>query len=201
MDILLDPNIAYLVLLAGLLLGMMAIVTPGTGLFEIGALFALALAGYAVYNLSFNGWAVVVLALSIIPFVYAIQKPKRELYLGLAILLLVVGSVFLFVRENGRPAVNPFLAVIASALVAGFLWLAIRKTMQAMRTKPAHDLDGLVGQTGESKTAVHEDGSVQVAGELWSARSAEPISAGSHIRVVHREGFILVVEKDGSNKI
>ena len=125
MDILLDPNIAYLILLAGLLLGMMAIVTPGTGFFEIGAFFGLALAGYAVYNLSFNGWALVVLALSIVPFVYAIQKPKRELYLGLAILLLVVGSVFLFVRENGRPAVNPFLAVTASALVAGFSYKSV----------------------------------------------------------------------------
>jgi membrane-bound serine protease (ClpP class) len=180
---------------------MMAIVTPGTGLYEIGAFFGLALAAYEVYNLSFNGWALVVLALSIIPFVYAIQKPKRELFLGLAILLLVVGSVFLFVSENGQPAVNPLLAVTASALVAGFLWLAICKTMQAMQIKPVHDLDRLVGQIGESKTAVHEDGSVQVAGELWSARSAEPISAGSHIRVVRREGFILVVEKDSSSRI
>jgi membrane-bound serine protease (ClpP class) len=201
MDFLLDPNVAYLILLAGLLLVMMAIVTPGTGLFEIGAFFGLAQAGYAVYNLTFNGWALVVLALSIVPFIYAIQKPKRELFLGLAILLLIVGSVFLFVRENGQPAVNPFLAVTASTLVAGFLWLAIRKTMQAMQTRPAHDLDGLVGQVGESRTDVHEDGSVQVAGELWSARSAEPISAGSHIRVVRREGFILVVEKNGSSKI
>jgi membrane-bound serine protease (ClpP class) len=201
MDILLDPNIAYLILLAGILLGMMAIVTPGTGLFEVGAFFGLALAGYAVYNLSFNGWALAVLALSIVPFVYAIQKPKRELYLGLAILLLVVGSVFLFVSENGQPAVNPFLAVTASALVTGYLWLAIRKTMQAMQIKPAHNLDALVGQIGESRTAVHEDGSVQVAGELWSARSVEPISAGSHIRVVRREGFILVVEKDSSSRI
>jgi membrane-bound serine protease (ClpP class) len=201
MDILLDPNIAYLILLAGLLLGMMAIVTPGTGVFEVGAFFGLALAGYEVYNLSFNGWALVILALSIVPFVYAIQKPKRELFLGLAILLLVVGSVFLFVRENGQPAVNPFLAVTTSALVAGFLWLAIRKTMQAMQSKPAHDLDGLVGQIGKTQTAVHEEGSVQVAGELWSARSAEPISAGSHIQVVRREGFILVVEKDNSSRI
>ena len=66
-----------------------------------------------------------------------------------------------------------------------------------MHTRPTHDLDGLVGQIGESRTAVHEDGSVQVAGELWSARSAEQIAAGSHVRVVRREGFILVVEKDG----
>ena len=52
MDFLLEPNIAYLILLGGILLSLMAIVTPGTGLFEVGAFFCLALAGYAVYNLS-----------------------------------------------------------------------------------------------------------------------------------------------------
>jgi membrane-bound serine protease (ClpP class) len=201
MNILLDPNVAYLILLAGLLLGMMAIVSPGTGVYEVGAFFGLALAGYAVYNLSFNGWALVLLVLSVIPFLYAIQKPKRELFLGLAILLMVIGSVFLFVSENGQPSVNPILAIISSVLVASFLWLAIRKTMQAMHIKPMHDLEALIGQIGETKTKVHQDGSVQVAGELWSARSAESISAGSRIRVVRREGFILVVEKDGSSKI
>ena len=73
MDFLLDPNIAYLFLLAGVLLGLMAMVTPGTGIFEVGAFFCLALAGYAVYNLSFNLWALIVLILSIVPFVYAMR--------------------------------------------------------------------------------------------------------------------------------
>jgi membrane-bound ClpP family serine protease len=50
MDFLLDPNVAYLFLLAGVLLGLMAVVTPGTGIFELGAFFCLVLAGYAVYN-------------------------------------------------------------------------------------------------------------------------------------------------------
>lgn len=31
MDFLLEPNIAYLILLGGILLSLMAIVTPGTG--------------------------------------------------------------------------------------------------------------------------------------------------------------------------
>jgi len=38
---------------------------------------------------------------------------------------------------------------------------------------------------------------VQVAGELWSARSEKPIAAGSPIRVVRRDGFVLIVEKSG----
>lgn len=200
MDFLLDPNVAYLFLLAGILLGLMAAITPGTGILEIGALFCLALAGYAIYNLSFNLWALIVLVLSVVPFVYAIQKPKRERFLALSILGLVIGSVFLFATDGWRPAVNPLVAAIASIFYAGFLWIVIRKSMQASHTRPAHDLSALVGQVGEAKTRIHTEGSVQVAGELWSARSEKIIPSGSPVRIVGREGFILVVERSTDAK-
>ena len=195
MDFLLEPNVAYLILLAGVMLGFLALVTPGTGLFEVAAFFCIVLAGYAVYNLSFNWWALVLLLLSVLPFVYAIQKPKRELYLGIAILLLILGSVFMFPSETGLFAVNPAVAVLASALVAGFLWLAVRKSMEAAGARQSHDLEGVVGQVGEARTDVHDEGSVQVGGELWSARSVNLIPKGSSIRVVRRDGFVVVVEK------
>ena len=195
MDFLLEPNVAYLVLLASVLLAFMALVSPGTGLFEVGAIFCIALAGYAVYNLSFNWWALALLVLSLVPFIYAIQKPKREMYLGLAILLLVIGSVFVFPRAEGNASVNPFLAITASVLMAGFLWIAVRKSMEARSIRPIHDLDTLVGKLGEAKTKIQDDGSVYVGGELWSARSEKLIPSGSPIKVIRREGFILVVEK------
>lgn len=197
MDFLLEPNIAYLILLGGILLSLMAIVTPGTGLFEVGAFFCLALAGYAVYNLSFNWWAIVLLILSVVPFIYSIQKPKRELYLGLSIALLVLGSVFLFAVDGWKPAVNPFVALVTSGLISTFLWIVVRKTVQVASARPTHDLELLMGLTGEARSNIYEEGSVYVAGEMWSARSNEPIPAGSSIRVVRREGFILVVEKIG----
>jgi membrane-bound serine protease (ClpP class) len=198
MDFLLDPNIAYLFLLAGVLLGLMAIISPGTGMFEVGALFCLALAGYAVYNLSFNLWALIILFLSIIPFVYAIQKPKRERFLALSILGLVVGSVFLFATDGWQPAVNFPLALVSSILYAGFIWIAVRKTLQAAHARPTHDLSVLVGQIGEAKTRIYKEGSVQVAGELWSARSEKAIPVGSPVRIVGREGFVLLVEKQSN---
>ena len=197
MEFLLDPNIAYLILLGGVLLAMMSLASPGTGLFEIGAFFCIALAGYAIYNLSFNWWALLLLGVSIVPFVYALQKPKRELYLALSILLLIVGSVFMFPRSADQEIVNPIVAIIASSLVAGFLWIAVRKSVEATSAKPTHDLAGLVGQIGEARTKINDEGSVLVAGELWSARSEQPIPAGSSIRVLRREGFILIVEKNG----
>src|SRR5215208_1127158 len=197
MDFLLDPNVAYLILLGGVLLAMMSLASPGTGLFEIGAFFCIALAGYAIYNLSFNWWALILLGLSIVPFVYAIQKPKREPYLALSILLLVIGSVFIFPRTANQSVVNPLVAIAGSALVAGFLWIAVRKSMEAAGVKPAHNLDSLVGKIGEARTKVEEEGSVQVEGELWSARSEKAIPAGSSIRVLSRDGFVLMVEKHG----
>lgn len=195
MEFLLDPNVAYLFLLGGVLMAMLALASPGTGFFEIGAFFCLVLAGYAIYNLSFNWWAPILIALSIVPFVYSIQKPKRELFLALSIFLLVVGSVFMFPRTDGQTGVNFLVAATASVLSAGFLWIAIRKSIEASYARPMHDLEGLVGQIGEARTAVHDDGSVQVGGELWSARSDKSIPAGSSIRVVRRDGFIVVVEK------
>jgi membrane-bound serine protease (ClpP class) len=197
MDFLLDPNIAYLILLGAVLLAMLALASPGTGLLEVGAFFCIALAGYAIYRLSFNWWALSLLILGIVPFVYAIQKPKRELFLALAIILLILGSVFIFPRTEGRPMVNPVVAILGSGSVALFLWFAVRKWVEARTLKPSHDLAGLVGQIGEARTSVSGEGSVQINGELWSARSDEPIPAGSSIRVVRREGFILIVEKNG----
>ncbi len=198
MDFLLNPDIAYLILLGGILLGLLSIVTPGTGVFEVGAFFFLVLAGYAVYNLSINCWALLLLILSIIPFIYASRKPKREAFLGLSILLLVFGSVFLFALDGWKSAVNPLVALVASGSLAGFLWIGVRKSVQAAAARPAHDLDVLVGQIGEARSTILDEGSVQVRGEMWSARSADEIPAGSHVRVIRREGFILVVEKNKS---
>jgi membrane-bound serine protease (ClpP class) len=197
MDFLLDPNIAYLILLGAVLLTAMALASPGTGLLEVAAFFCIALAGYAIYHLSFNWWALALLILGIVPFVYAVRKPKRELFLALAILLFIGGSVFMFPRAEAQPVVNPVVAIVGSSSLAVFLWFAARKAAEAMSMRPSHDLKDLIGQTGEARTSINAEGSVQVNGELWSARSEEPIPAGSSIRVVRREGFILVVVKNG----
>jgi membrane-bound serine protease (ClpP class) len=101
----------------------------------------------------------------------------------------------MFPRAEGQELVNPVVAIVASGLVAGFLWVAVRKSVEAATARPAHDLEGLVGQIGEAKTKVSDEGSVFVAGEMWSAKSEKPIAAGSAVRVVRRDGFVLIVEK------
>jgi membrane-bound serine protease (ClpP class) len=201
MDLLFNPNIAYLLLVVGSVTLLLAIVTPGTGWLEVGAIFILMIAGYAISQLGFfNLWALIVLGLALVPFIFAIQKPRREWALALSILGVIVGSLYLFPSKGFLPAVNPILAILVSLLVAGFLWLVTRKAVATFHTRPLQDLKNLIGQIGQAKTEVFEAGSVQVDSELWSARSAKPIPAGSRIRVVSRDGFTLVVETDDQLK-
>lgn len=197
MDFLLNANVAYVLLVIGVMLGFMALIAPGTGMLEIGALFALVLAGYGAYNLEINGWAFIPLVLAIVPFLYALRiKSLRAPLLIATILLVVIGSVFLFKGQNGAwIGVNPLLAGLVSVLSGGLLWVMTDRALAAMHTSLAHNPDALLGQVGEARTEIKEDGSVQIDGELWSARSEKPIAAGNAVRVLRREGFILVVEK------
>ena len=199
MEIFLDPNVAYLLLAGGLIFAILAILNPGTGLLEISALFALIAAGWSVYGLAeldrINWWSLLVILVGIVLFVAAIRYPKMPVYLVISIACLVIGSAFLFRSEIWYvPAVNPYLASILSILSGGFFWVTARKVLEAKSIQPTHDLEALIGAFGEAKSEVHKEGSVQVSGELWTARSDELIPNGSKIRVIGREGFSLKVE-------
>ncbi len=195
MEFLFNPNLAYVLLVVGFVLTLLAILTPGTGMLEVGALFCLALVAYIAFNIGFNPWALIVIVVSLVPFVYATRKPKRGLWLGISIVLILVSSLYLFNESGWLPDVNPILAFFITILAGGFIWLTANKTLKAFAARPMHDLDALIGQVGETRTRVHENGSAQVAGELWSVRSEKEIAPGKPIRVLAREGFILVVEK------
>lgn len=200
METLLNPNVAYLLLILGFILVFLALVTPGTHFMEAGALLLLFLAGYEVFVLGFNYVGLVILILSLVPFIYALRTPRRGWALALSILMLIAGSLYLFPGEGLIPPVNPVLAIIVSLLTAGFLWIAVGKGMQATRARPLQDPERIVGQVGQARTEILDNGSVQVASELWSARSANAIPAGSRIRVIRREGFTLVVEPQDQSK-
>lgn len=195
MNFLLDPNVAYLVLVVGLILGMLALFTPGTGILEIGALFAVFLAGYAVYSLPINTWALILLVVGVVPFFFAVRKFKQWYWLLPAIASAVVGSVFLFRAEAGSPAINPIFAIIVSVVSILLMWLIGIKSIEALRLDPAQDLGTLLDKVGEARTDILLEGTVYVGGEEWTARSEKRIPAGSQVKVTGREGLVLIVEQ------
>lgn len=200
MDILLNPNIAYIISVLALLAILGAIVAPGTGLIEIAALLLIGLSAYAVYNIGMNLWALIVLLLSVVPFVIAIRSKNSLPYLIASIIMIIGGSLFLFTGTGLKLLVDPLLVIGVSALASTFVWFAAKKSIQAQNAKKFHDLERLVGEFGEARTAIHQEGSVLIGSELWSARSQQPIPSGQRVKVTKRDGFILEVEPDSNDK-
>jgi len=196
MDFLMNPNVAYVVLMVGFLLSVLAVFTPGTGLLEMGALFLLIIAGYGIlsYGLPLNWWALVFLVISAVPMVFAVRHKRHWVWLAAAVVLLTAGSVFLFQGSDGSlVGIHPALSIAVSLITVGILWLIGRKGFEAM-ARPAKNYDDLIGKTGEARTDVLTEGSVYIDGEIWTARSKTIILAGSTVKVVGREGLVLFVE-------
>ena len=196
MEFLIDANISYVLLVLGFLISILALFSPGTGFMEVGALFALVLAGYGILNLQVNTWALAILGLSLVPFGLAVAAKGRNrlLFISASVLAFLVGSALLFPWNGMQPSVNPILIGLLSVLALGLAWLTATKSVEAMVTQPSFDLNRLIGMTGEASSDIHGEGTVYVNGETWSARSSKFITAGSAVRVLSREGFTLVVE-------
>lgn len=200
MSLLLDPNIAYMILVVGFVLGLLALFTPGTGFLEVGVLVAILLAGYAIIQQPINLWALILLAVGVIPFLIALRKYKHWHYLLPAIISIVIGSVFLFRSETGGPAINPVLASLMSVIAVVLLWIIGRKGIEALNLQPSQDLAALIDQTGVARSDIHQSGTIYAAGEEWTARSEKIIREGQVVKVVGREGLVLLVEPVDSDE-
>jgi membrane-bound ClpP family serine protease len=153
MDIFLNPNVVYLLLVLGFFLAILALFSPGTGMLEAGALLILVAAGWGVYNNArpINLWALIVLAIGVFPFLLAMRKWRDVIFLAIAIVAFELGSVYLFEPEVWwKPAVNPFLAAITISRPACSYGLP-GTVIEADRLRPSHDLSMLIGQVGEEK--------------------------------------------------
>ncbi len=195
MNPLMDPNVAYVLLVIGLVLGILSLFSPGTGLLEIGALFAIVLAGIGALSLRINPWALVLLIGGVVPFYLALRRSRHWIFLVLTIVAVIAGSVLLFETAEGKPAVNFWLALVTSLIVIPILWVVGRKGIEAIARRKDFDLSRLITAVGEARTDVYKDGTVYLMGEEWSAWSEEEIPAGSKVRVLRREGLLLQVER------
>jgi len=191
----LTPNLAYLLLVSGTVLLILALLTPGTGVLELTALLLLLGAGYTATQLAVNGWAILLWLAGVVFFGFSVRQSRSGIFwLAAALLAMIGGSVFIFRSPQGGSAVSPWLATIVSLLVGSVGWVVTRKVLAAEERPPAHSLERLIGRIGETRTPIDREGTVFLDGEMWTARSRHSIPAGVPVRVVGREGLILWVE-------
>ena len=198
MEFLINPNSAYLLVVTAVMLSLWAFNDQKSTWQKVGMVFCFAAAGYEFVYLKWNPLALLVVALSPLPLFIAIrqERPNSPLFL-ITILMLTMGSTFLFVDQNNRPVTNYGLAAIVSVFCSTFIWIGIGRMRNAEGVRLSNDPDSVVGLIGEVRTDIesHSAGSVLVNLELWQARSKKPIRAGATVRVLRQDGFWLTVKE------
>lgn len=197
-QLLTNPNVAYLLLVVGLLLLLMAVTTPGTGVAEVAATIVLVLAAIGLINLSANFAGVLLVILGFVLFAFdATAVNHGALTLGGAVTLLF-GSLLLFPTREGEAGLSVWLIAGTTLGMAGFSALALSALLRMRQQKGV----GLVAQNvnglrGLMKTDVTPPGSgtAQIGGQLWTISAEEPIGAGTDVEVIDRQGLTLRVKK------
>jgi membrane-bound serine protease (ClpP class) len=199
-NFILIPDVAFVFLGAALLVTIFALLAPGSGVLEIIALVLLFAVGYSVANLPVNAWALALLLVGIVSVLVTFRRTRQWYFIVGSITILIVGMVFVFRSENGLLGVNPLLAITGAVGIGSFVWIIGHNISKTFHQKPYSDLNGMAGMIGTATTDISNDGSVYVDGENWSATCDEPITAGSRVKVIQRNGLVLKVEIVKENK-
>lgn len=192
--VLTNPNIAYLLMLAGVYGLLLEGYNPGAILPGVVGAISLLLALYAFQILPVNyaGLGLMILGLALMT-AEAFAPSFGVLGLG-GITAFVVGSIILmdtkvpgFQVARGLIAGVALTGGVAFLLTAGFF-------VRARRRKVVTGPEQLVRETAVALEDFEQTGFVRLRGEIWRAHSATPVRQGQRLRVLQIKGLTVDVE-------
>lgn len=196
LDVISDPNIAYILFLLGLYGLLFELYNPGVILPGIVGVIALVLALYSMHALPINYAGVALIVFAIILFLLEIKVVSHGLLTIGGIISLLFGSMML-IKDSSLDMVRISRTVIisATAVSALFFVFVLGLGIKAQRRKGVTGIEGLVGVKGEAFTPLEPTGTVMVRGEIWNAESlVGTISKGEKIIVKQMKNLKLYVE-------
>ncbi|MGZ4121161.1 MAG: NfeD family protein, partial [Actinomycetota bacterium] len=191
-----DPNIAFILFLLGLVGIVFEILHPGITLpgvlGSLAFLVSLVLLGLLPVNIA----GVVLLLVGVVFFAFEVHIHSFGVAAALGIASLILGGLFLFNSAVPNAQVSKWLVVGMAIALAAFFTLVVRAVVRARRQLPSpHKLADFVGMEGVVVRALDPTGIVRARREQWSATSTGPaIPEGTHVRIVGVQGLTLEVE-------
>jgi len=198
LDILSDPNIAYILFMLGVYGLLFELYNPGAILPGVVGVISIILAFYSLHTLPINYAGFALILFSVILFLAEIKVTSYGMLTVGGIISLVLGSMMLVRSESALEFFEISWSVILSvaAVTVVFFLVVIGLGIRAQRQKPTTGAEGIVGETGEALSALDPAGEVRVHGEIWNARSTTgKIKKGDRVKVVRMENFTLTVER------
>jgi membrane-bound serine protease (ClpP class) len=196
LNIISDPNIAYILLMLGFYGILFELYSPGSILPGIIGVISLILAFYSLQTLPVNYAGLALILFALILFLLEIKIVSHGVLAIGGIISLLIGSMMLIRTGSGEVGRISLTVIISATVITSLFFLfVIGMGLRAQRLKPVTGADALIGKTGEAKEIMDPLGMVWVNGELWQAESVSgAINKGDKIRVMRMEGFKLFVE-------
>ena len=198
LDVLSDPNIAYILMLLGMYGLIFELYNPGSILPGVVGGISLILAFYSMHTLPINYAGLALILFAVILFIADIKVASHGLLSLGGVISLILGSMMLIRSDSALEFVQLSFSVIltCAALTLVFFMFLVGIGVRALRSKPSTGQEGLVGEIGEAMSQLDPTGTVLVHGEIWNAVTlAGTIPPHSKIRVVKLENLTLTVEE------
>lgn len=198
-DFLLNPNIVFLLLVFGLLAILIEIIDLALGIIGVFGVIALSLGIYGILNLEVNGAGLLFILGGLICFVLEHRTRKRLIFTLSGLALFILGSLIMFNTTSVEQVSVPLVVTASTGMAAIFYWVSLTFSHTDQHIEVG--MDTLVGRTGEARTDIDPQGTVQVAGELWTAECDTGfLAAGEGIIVIRTEGIRLFVRRNSAHE-
>lgn len=194
LNVLADPTIAYILLLAGLAGLVYELTHPGLIFPGVAGLVSLLLAALALQMLPTNYAAVLLIILGIVLILAEIKFTSYGLLTVGGATCLLFGSLALVESQEGFWGVSLAVALPVVGSIVGILLLLVFLVLKSQMRPPAIGGGSLVGATGTARTDLSPLGKVFVGGTHWDADASVPVARGAQVRVVGISGLRLHVE-------
>lgn len=197
LDIISDPNIAYILMMIGIYGLLAELYNPGSILPGIVGVISLVLAFYSLHSLPINYAGLALIIFAVILFVAEIKVVSHGLLTAGGIISFLIGSLMLINPTASFEFVKISLSVIitATVLTALFFIFALGKGIMAQRRKPTTGSEGLIGAVGVAMSTLNPTGQVMLHGEIWRAESeGKKIPSGAKVKAIGIEDLKLRVK-------
>jgi membrane-bound serine protease (ClpP class) len=195
LDVISNPNVAYVLLMLGMLGLFFELSNPGVILPGVIGGISLILAFFAFQTLPVNYAGVLLIILALILFIAEINIVSHGMLSVGGVISMILGSLLLFESPEPYMRVSWSVLLVTVLAVTAFAMVVIAKAIKAHRQSPSSGREGLLGEEGMAESDLTPEGKVFVRGEYWDAWSEEPISKGERIIILGVDDMKLKVKK------
>ena len=197
LDIIASPNVAYVLMILGLVGLYFELSNPGLILPGVVGSISLVLALYAMQTLPINYAGLLLIILGVVLLIAEVNVMSYGLLAMSGAISIFLGSIVLI--DSDDPAMQISKMILYPTLGMTFLFSigSIYLAKKAHQLVTTTGMEGLLGEIGVVKETLNPEGRVLIHGEMWKAESDTIISVGEKVSVEVVKGLKIQVRKVG----